>query len=134
MDDKTFSALEEVFKKIDVTETIDPAIEFLRETFRKEADKTPSSGWSMKVSELKRALRYVPDNYEVMLENGDVDDCEIATLHVTRMYPPTDDSPGLLVLSQGQVVSYEYAYHDRMDEDHNLGVAFSWNNGKWSSR
>lgn len=94
-----------------------------------------SSGWSTTVGTLKRILRHVPDTYEVMLENADVEDIEIATLHVQRMYPPTQDSPGLLVLSSGQTVSTEYGYHDRMDEDHEVGTTLHWieRRDRWQS-
>lgn len=95
-----------------------------------------SSGWSMEVGVLKKALRYVPDSYEVMLTNAEVDDCEIAALHIESMYPPDEEGPGLLVLGQGQVVSSEYGFHERMDEDHELGTSMGWNTRKsrWQSR
>lgn len=94
-----------------------------------------SSGWSTTVGSLKAILRYVPNDYEVMLENADVDDCEIASLNVERMYPPVEDSPGLLVLSGGQTVSSEYGYHERMDEDHEVGTALRWieRKNRWQS-
>ena len=79
--------------------------------------KSPSGhyGWSINAGELKRALANVPDDYEVMLENAEVDDTEISNININRLLPPFKGSPGLLVLGGGQIVSWEYGYERRMD-------------------
>ena len=84
-------------------------------------------GWSMSVGEIKKALSSVPDDYEIMVDNAEVDDCEIAEVHIRNMYPPALDSPGLVILSCGQVVTSEYDYHPRMDADHMIGGTLWWN-------
>lgn len=117
-------------------ETVEDVIRVLMLEATDEHDRSHrSSGWSTTVGTLKKILRYVPDDYEVMLENADVDDTEIATLSVQRMYPPTEDSPGLLVLSSGQTVSSEYGYHERMDADHEVGTSLHWveRKNRWQS-
>lgn len=89
-------------------------------------DSPIMSGWSITVGELKRALLDVPDDYEVMLENADVDDCDISNVNINRLYPPALGSPGLLVLGGGQIVNSEYAYHERMDAHHTVGGDKWW--------
>lgn len=72
-------------------------------------------GWSITVGELRKAIEGVPDEYEVMLEDADVDDCEISSIRVNHLYPPFEGAPGLLVMGGGQIVTYEYGYEERMD-------------------
>ena len=73
------------------------------------------NGWSMTVGELRAAIEGVPDDYEVMLENAEVEDCEISSMSVQALLPPALGSTGLLVLGGGQIVTSEYAYHPRFD-------------------
>lgn len=85
------------------------------------------SGWSITVGELKKALADVPDDYEVMLENADVDDIEISNVNINRLYPPTaTGSVGLVILGGGQIVNSEYDYDNRMDAHHELGGDKHW--------
>lgn len=72
-------------------------------------------GWSATVGELRAAIQDVPDDYEVVLDNADVEDCEIATVYVRALMDPALDAPGLLVLGSGQVITSEYHYHPRLD-------------------
>lgn len=96
-------------------------------------DESPIlSGWSITVGELKRAIADLPDEYEVMLENADVDDCDISNVNINRVYPPSLGSPGLLILGGGQIVNSEYAYHQRMDVHHQVGGDKRWRReGGW---
>jgi len=88
-----------------------------------------SSGWSITVGELREAIRNIPDDYEVMLENAEVDDCEISNVNINLSYPPSaTGSPGLLVLGGGQIVTSEYDYHNRMNAHHTVGGDQWWNN------
>jgi hypothetical protein len=73
-----------------------------------------SSGWSITVGQLRKALDDIPDDYEVMLENADVGDIEISGVNLDLLLPPTETSPGLLVLGGGQVLNYEYGYDERL--------------------
>lgn len=75
-------------------------------------------GWSITVGDLRRALDGVPDDYEVMLENAEVDDCEISNVNINHLYRPYADAPGLLVLGGGQIITSEYGYHERLDLTH----------------
>lgn len=90
-------------------------------------DAVISAGWSITVGQLRAALRGVPDDYEVMLDNAEVDDCEISNVNISRLYPPSVESPGLVVLGGGQIVTSEYAYHQRMDAHHLIGGDLWWN-------
>ncbi|QOR56229.1 hypothetical protein SEA_LINETTI_85 [Gordonia phage Linetti] len=75
-----------------------------------------SNKWSASVGEMKAALENVPDDYEIVLENADVDDLNIAELRIGHLFPPTPHgNNGLVVLSQGQVISAEYDYENRHD-------------------
>lgn len=74
-----------------------------------------SDGWSISLRELRAAIKGLPDEWEVVLDAADVEDCEIAALHVHGRHGPTDQTCGLLVLSAGQVISSEYDYHRRLD-------------------
>lgn len=102
-----------------------------------------SRGWSITVGELRAALEGVPDDYEVMLENAEVDDCEISNVNIRMLIPPATtesgeceiydsgwcgahstwdhegrphvNSPGLLVLGGGQILNSEYGYLPRLD-------------------
>lgn len=73
-----------------------------------------SRGWSITVEQLRKALEDIPDDYEVMLENADVGDIEICGAHLSLVFPPTETSPGLLVLGGGQILNYEYGYDERL--------------------
>lgn len=75
-------------------------------------------GWSITVGELRAAIENVPDDYEVMLTNAEVDDIEIANVNIESLYPPFEGASGLLVLGGGQILNYEYAYDERMDRGH----------------
>lgn len=56
-------------------------------------------GWSITVGELKQAIAEIPDDYEVMLENAEVDEVDISNVNINRLYPPSaTGSPGLLIL------------------------------------
>lgn len=95
-----------------------------------------SYGWSITVGELKAALKDIPDDYEVMLENAEVGDIEIADLRPSRIYPPTPmGSPGLVILSGGQIVNSEYDYDNRMDAHHEIGGDKHWDsvNKRWKN-
>lgn len=85
-----------------------------------------SSGWSITVGELRQALADIPDDYEVMLENADVDDIDISNVNINRLYPPALGSPGLVILGGGQILNSEYAYHARMDTHHEIGGDKHW--------
>jgi hypothetical protein len=90
-----------------------------------------SLGWSISVAELKLALKDIPDDYEVMLENAEVDDIDISNVNINRLYPPTSTgSPGLLILGGGQILNSEYEYHNRMDAHHELGGDLWWHKEK----
>lgn len=81
--------------------------------------------WSVTVGELRAALDGVPDDYEVVLTNADVDDCEIAGLEVDQMFPPALDAPGILTLHQRQIITSEYHFHPRLD------VSFKMPTPRW---
>lgn len=89
-------------------------------------DQLVSSGWSITVGELKRAIADIPDDYEVMLTNADVDDIDISNVNIDTLYPPALGSPGLLVLGGGQILNSEYAFQPRMDAHHSVGGAKFW--------
>jgi hypothetical protein len=88
-----------------------------------------SNGWSITVKELKLALESVPDDYEVMLScTNEVEDMDICTVHIDRMYPPSiTGSVGLFILNGGQGVNSEYDYDNRMDAHLELGGSPHWN-------
>lgn len=87
--------------------------------------------WSITVGELKEAIKGIPDGYEVMLSNAEVDDIEISNVNINNLYPPYKGSPGILVLGGGQIVSKEYAFGERMDRSHDgTDVVEWWNNEK----
>lgn len=101
-------------------------------------DSLISDGWSITVAELKRALADVPDDYEVMLCNADVDDIDICNVNIDGLFPPALGSPGLLILGGGQILNLEYAYHDRMDAHHTVGGDSYWSTrenpeGEWKT-
>src|SRR5690242_3620699 len=85
-----------------------------------------SRGWSITVAELKRALKDVPDDYEVMLTNAEVEDIDICNVNIDGLYPPALGSPGIFRLGGGQIVNSEYAYDSRMDAHHTLGGDKYW--------
>lgn len=89
-------------------------------------DAIIGGGWSITVGELKRAIAGIPDDYEVMLENAEVDDCDISNVNINDLYPPALGAPGLLILGGGQIVNAEYAYHQRMDAMHMTDNAPYW--------
>lgn len=89
-------------------------------------DQIISNGWSITVAELKAALAEVPDDYEVMLTNAEVDDCEISNINIDVLYPPALGSPGLFLMGGGQIVTSEYAFHERMDAHHEVGGTKTW--------
>lgn len=89
-------------------------------------DKLITNGWSITVGDLKAALSTVPDDYEVMLTCADVDEIDISNVNIDRLYPPSLGSNGLLVLGGGQILNSEYAYHVRMDVDHQIGTTSTW--------
>lgn len=99
-----------------------------------EEPATLCSGWSITAGELKQALKDVPDDYEVMLENAEVGDIEISNVSIGRLYPPSaTGSPGLLILGGGQILNSEYDYDNRMDAHHAVGGDRWWNSneGYW---
>lgn len=85
-------------------------------------DAVISPGWSITVGELKKALATVPDDYEVMLCNAEVDDIDISNVNIDGLLPPALGSPGILRLSGGQILNSEYAYHPRLDVSHQVGT------------
>lgn len=86
-----------------------------------------SKGWSITVGELKRAIADIPDDYEVMLSNAEVNDIDISNVNIDNLYPPSaTGSPGLLILGGGQILNSEYDYHNRMDAHHAVGGDKSW--------
>jgi hypothetical protein len=86
-----------------------------------------SRGWSITVGELKRAIADIPDDYEVMLENAEVDDIDISNVNINKLMPPSvTGSPGLLILGGGQILNSEYDYHNRLDAHHMLGGDKHW--------
>ena len=89
-------------------------------------DSLISRGWSITVGELKRALADVPDDYEVMLTNAEVDDIDISNVNIDGLYPPALGSPGIFRLGGGQIINSEYAYHSRMDAHHEVGGDSYW--------
>lgn len=89
-------------------------------------DSIISPGWSITVGELKRALADVPDDYEVMLCNAEVDDVDICNVNIDGLYPPALGSPGIFRLGGGQILNSEYAYHSRMDAHHEVGGDKYW--------
>ena len=92
-----------------------------------------SSGWSITVGELKRALAEVPDDYEVMLCNAEVDDVDISNVNIDGLLPPALGSPGIFRLSGGQIVNSEYAYHPRLDVSFETGTTH-WHSDKgWTT-
>jgi len=75
-----------------------------------------SNRWSIQVGEMKRALADIPDDYEIVLSNADVDELSIAELNITYLHPPTPHgNAGLVILEQGQVVTDEYDFEQRME-------------------
>lgn len=85
--------------------------------------KHTSNGWSLTVGDLKKMLADMPDDYEVMIDEGD---CEIASAYADRYYDRTPmGSTGILVLGMGQVVSSEYDYHNRLDVALDTGLGDS---------
>ena len=105
------------------------------ENMNGEVDDQPIvRGWSITVRELKQAIAGIPDDYEVMLENAEVDECDISNVNINYLYPPALGSPGLLVLGGGQILNSEYGYHERMDAHHIIGGDQTWNTEKgWSA-
>lgn len=102
-------------------------------------DSFISSGWSITVGELKRALADIPDDYEVMLCNADVDDIDISDVYIDGLYPPALGSPGIFLLGGGQILNSEYAYDARMDAHHEVGGDKYWSDtnaseGRWETR
>lgn len=101
-------------------------------------DSLISRGWSITVGELKRALADIPDDYEVMLTNAEVDDIDISNVNIDGVYPPALGSPGIFRLGGGQIINSEYAYHSRMDAHHAVGGDSYWTTrdnpeGEWRS-
>lgn len=84
--------------------------------------------WSMTVGEMRAAIDGVPDDYEIVLDNAEVDDCEISNVSVDIRLDPALDCPGLLVLRGGQIISSEYEYHARLDACLQFNVGWSWGN------
>ena len=84
-------------------------------------DSIISSGWSITVGELKKALASVPDDYEVMLTNAEVGDIDISNVNIDGIFPPALGSVGIFRLGGGQIVNSEYAYWERMDAHHAVG-------------
>lgn len=79
-------------------------------------DSPWSNKWSIGVGEMKKALADIPDDYEIVLENADVDDLNIAEVNIVHLFPPTPHgNAGLVVLGQGQVISGEYDYENRLE-------------------
>lgn len=89
-------------------------------------DQLITSGWSITVGELKKAIVDLPDDYEVMLTNAEVDDCDISNVNIDGLYPPALGSVGLLILGGGQILNSEYAFHERMDAHHAVGGDKRW--------
>lgn len=86
-----------------------------------------SAGWSITVGELKRALADIPDDYEVMLTNAEVDDTDICNVNIDGLYPPSaTGSPGIFRLGGGQILNSEYDYWNRMDAHHSVGGDRYW--------
>lgn len=86
-----------------------------------------SRGWSITVAELKSALADIPDDYEVMLENADVEDIDISNVNINTLYPPSaTGSPGLVILGGGQILNSEYDYDNRMEAHHAIGGDKYW--------
>lgn len=97
-------------------------------------DSLISSGWSITVGELRAALANIPDDYEVMLCNAEVDDIDISNVNIDGLYPPALGSPGIFRLGGGWILNSEYAYDSRMDAHHEVGGDSRWQNGKWVKR
>ena len=102
-------------------------------------DQLISRGWSITVGELKRALADVPDDFEVMLCNAEVDEVDISNVNIDGLYPPALGSPGIFRLGGGQILNSEYAYHERMDAHHEVGGDSYWTthynpDGEWRTR
>lgn len=95
-----------------------------------------SRGWSVSVGELRDAIRGIPAETEVMLTNAEVGDCEIASLSVESRLYATSDSPGLLVLQGGQVVTSEYDFHRRLDDSFAAPTRPMWDEDRkeWGNR
>lgn len=89
-------------------------------------DAIIGGGWSITVGELKRAIADIPDDYEVMLENAEVEDTDISNVNINDLMPPALGAPGLLVLGGGQIVNAEYAYDQRLDVAHMTDNAPFW--------
>lgn len=87
-------------------------------------------GWSITVAEMKEAIKDVPDDYEIVMDNAEVDECEIASVTIADMYPPALGAAGLVVLRGGQVISAEYDYHVRLDASFDF-PSDSWNDREW---
>ncbi|WP_424863031.1 hypothetical protein [Streptomyces sp. MMS24-I29] len=83
---------------------------------------------SVTVGELRKAIADLPDDYEVVLDDADVDDCEIAEVYIASQHPPALGTPGLLVLKSGQIISSEYHYGPRLD------VSFEFPQPSWNTR
>lgn len=101
-------------------------------------DSLISPGWSITVGELKRALKDVPDDYEVMLCNADVDDVDICSVNIDGLLPPALGSTGIFRLGGGQILNVEYAYHPRIDAHHEVGGDKHWSTrdnpeGEWKT-
>jgi len=91
-----------------------------------------SSGWSITVGELKKAIADIPDDYEIMLENAEVDDIDISNININRLMPPTPTgSPGILILGGGQILNAEYDYDLRLDAHLDIGGDKYWYKGEW---
>lgn len=57
----------------------------------------------------------MPDDYEVVIDNCEAEDCEISAVFVYQQFPPALNVAGLLVLRGGQQITSEYEYHPRLD-------------------
>lgn len=99
-------------------------------------DSLITRGWSITVGELKAALEGIPDDYEVMLENAEVDACDISNVNINTLMPPSLGSPGLLILGGGQIVNESYAYHPRLDAHLDVGGDKRWDESvsEWRMR
>lgn len=96
-----------------------------------------SKGWSITVGDLRRAIDGVPDDYEVMLENAEVGDIEIANVNIEALLPPSaTGSPGLMILGGGQILNSEYDYDNRLDAHMELGGDKYWDDKQqeWRDR
>ncbi len=78
----------------------------------------------MNLGEFRKATEHLPDNTDVL---GDQGDLEMWELHLGRILPPVLDLPYAITVELGQIVNYELNIDDRIDALHATHSGPKWN-------